>query len=312
MIVLEGVGRSYGGVAAVRDVSLAVEPGECLVLVGGSGSGKSTTLRMINRLVEPDTGRVLFEGRDVRDTDAPALRRRIGYVIQQAGLFPHWDVGRNVATVPALLGWDAARVSSRVDELLDLLGLPPDRFRHRSTRELSGGQAQRVGIARALAADPPVLLMDEPFSALDPATRRLLQAELVRLRAATGKTIVFVTHDIDEAVTLGTRIGVMREGALVQLATPAALLTHPADAGVRDLLGGERAGERLLDALRVADRAQPGAAPVDAPAIAPDATLRHALARMIASGSDVLRVDAGQAGGDAPMRLAIGDLLVRS
>ena len=303
-IVLEGVGRSYAGVAAVRDVSFAVEPGECLVLVGGSGSGKSTTLRMINRLVEPDTGRILFEGEDVRALDAPVLRRRIGYVIQQAGLFPHWSVGRNVATVPALLGWDRARIARRVDELLALLGLPPDRFRDRSTRELSGGQAQRVGIARALAADPPVLLMDEPFSALDPATRRLLQSELVRLRAATGKTIVFVTHDIDEAVTLGTRIAVMRDGALVQLTTPADLLGHPADAGVRDLLGGERAGERLLDAVRVAQRARPGAAPAAADAIAPDATLRDALARMIASGATVLAVE-----GDAPRHLAIADLV---
>ncbi len=303
-IVLEGVGRSYAGVPAVRDVSLAVEPGECLVLVGGSGSGKSTTLRMINRLVEPDTGRVLFEGEDVRMLDAPVLRRRIGYVIQQAGLFPHWDVGRNVATVPALLGWDRARIARRVDELLDLLGLPPERFRHRSVRELSGGQAQRVGIARALAADPPVLLMDEPFSALDPATRRLLQGELVRLRAATGKTIVFVTHDIDEAVTLGTRIGVMREAALVQLTTPAELLAHPADAGVRDLLGGERAGEKLLDAIRVDQRARPGAAPAPAEAIAADATLRQALARMIASGVPVLRVEGGE-----PRQIAVADLV---
>lgn len=304
MIELDGVSKAYDGRAVVRDVSLAVGAGECLVLVGGSGSGKSTTLRMVNRLVEPDRGVVRLEGRDVRDISAPALRRRIGYVIQSAGLFPHWNVARNVATVPRLLGWERARIEARVDELLALLGLEPATFRARRPAALSGGEAQRVGIARALAADPALLLMDEPFSALDPVTRAALGAEIARLRAATGKTIVFVTHDIDEALALGTRIGVMRNGALVQLATPADLLASPADEGVRTLLGGERAADRMLDVLRVGDRARDGGA-AGAPAIAADASLRTALARMRAAGAPVLAVE----GAGRARHIALDDLL---
>ncbi len=291
MIAVEHLVKRYAGRAVVEDVSFTVAAGECLVLIGGSGCGKSTTMRMINRLVEPDGGRVTIDGADVRTLAPAALRRRIGYAIQSTGLFPHWTVARNVATVPDLLGWDRARVARRVDEMLDLVGLPPDENRHKSPRALSGGQQQRVGIARALAADPPLMLMDEPFGALDPITRAGLQDELARIIAATGKTVVLVTHDVDEALRLGDRICVMRAGRILQLARPRELLAAPADAHVRALVGLDL-GLRLLSTERVEDRARPGDAE-DAPAIAADATLRTALSRMIETASDVLRVTGG-------------------
>ncbi len=302
MIAVEHLVKRYAGRAVVDDVSFTVAAGECLVLIGGSGCGKSTTLRMINRLVEPDGGRVMIDGADARTLAPASLRRRIGYAIQSTGLFPHWTVARNVATVPDLLGWDRARVARRVDEMLDLVGLPPAEHRHKNPRALSGGQQQRVGIARALAADPPLMLMDEPFGALDPITRAGLQDELARIIAATGKTVVLVTHDIDEALRLGDRICVMRAGRIVQIARPRELLAAPADAHVRALVGLDL-GLRLLSTERVEDRARPGDAD-GAPGIAADATLRAALSRMIETASEVLRVP-----GDPPRILERRDLL---
>ena len=240
LIRLEHVTKSYPGVVepAVRDLTLEVQPGEILVLVGPSGCGKSTTLRLINRMIEPTSGRIFYEGDDVTTVDPNALRRRIGYVIQQVGLFPHRTIAENVATVPRLLKWPKKRVKERVDELLHLVGMDPSVYRDRYPNELSGGQAQRVGVARALGADPDVLLMDEPFGAIDPITRDRLQNEFLRLQSELRKTIVFVTHDIDEAVKMGDRIAILREGSeIAQIDRPEVILTEPADEFVENFLG---------------------------------------------------------------------------
>jgi osmoprotectant transport system ATP-binding protein len=274
---------------AVDALTLDIEPGAICVLIGPSGCGKTTTMRMINRLIEPDSGRIEVGGRDVTHMDPVELRRSIGYVIQQIGLFPHMTIADNVATVPRLLGWDASRIAHRVDELLDLVGLEPHRFRARWPRELSGGQKQRVGVARALAADPPVMLMDEPFGAIDPITRARLQDEFLRILRKLKKTIVFVTHDIDEAIRMGNRIAILRDGRLVQYDTPEAILARPADAFVEEFVGADRALKRL-SLLAVADHVDPGSANDGAPEIALDANLRDALALLLAAGADHLRV----------------------
>ncbi|MEV7009831.1 ABC transporter ATP-binding protein [Streptosporangium sp. NPDC051022] len=246
MITFDGVTKRYAdGTVAVDRLSLEVPTGEITVFVGPSGCGKTTSLRMINRMVDATEGRILLDGVDVRTIDPPTLRRGIGYVIQQAGLFPHRKIVDNVATVPRLLGWDAAKSRARAMELLERVGLDL-RLADRYPFQLSGGQQQRVGVARALAADPPVLLMDEPFSAVDPIVRASLQEELLRLQAELHKTIVFVTHDIDEAVKLGDRVAVLRVGGrLAQLAGPATLLARPADDFVREFLGRDRGIRRL-------------------------------------------------------------------
>jgi osmoprotectant transport system ATP-binding protein len=258
MIELQQVAKSFGAVRAVDDVSLTIERGEFVVLIGASGSGKSTLLKMINRLVEHDRGRILFMGDEIRSFRPEDLRRRMGYAIQSTGLFPHWTVARNVATVPQLLGWPAARIDARVDELLALLGLPPQDYRQRYPHQLSGGQQQRVGVARALAADPEVLLMDEPFGALDPVTRQSLQQELARIHAVSGKTIVLVTHDIEEALRLATRIVLLDHGSVVQAGTPAQLLGQPASAAVSDFMGRSDLGLKLLGLQTVAERLRAG------------------------------------------------------
>ena len=247
MIRLESVRKQYpGGLVAVEDLTLDVPDGEVCVLVGPSGCGKTTILRMINRLIEPTAGQILVDGDDILKVDPVDLRRRIGYVIQQVGLFPHQTVATNVATVPRLLGWDRARVSTRVDELLALVGLPPDEYRGRYPAALSGGQRQRVGVARALAADPPIMLMDEPFGAIDPVTRTQLQDEFLRLQETLRKTIVFDTHDIDEAVKMGDRIAILEVGGrLAQYDPPARLLAAPANDFVADFVGRDRALKRL-------------------------------------------------------------------
>jgi osmoprotectant transport system ATP-binding protein len=242
MIEIDHVSKQFGTngdrTTAVDDLTLHVEAGEVVALVGSSGSGKTTTLRMINRLIEPTTGTITVDGRDVSSLPAHELRRGIGYVIQQSGLFPHRTVLANVATVPRLLGWDKGRANSRATELLELVGLD-DTFADRYPAQLSGGQQQRVGVARALAADPPVLLMDEPFGAVDPIVRAQLQREFAKLQRDLGKTVVFVTHDVDEAIVLGDRIAVLENGGrLAQLDTPAQLLANPASAFVADFLGG--------------------------------------------------------------------------
>ncbi|MCC9309767.1 ATP-binding cassette domain-containing protein [Kitasatospora sp. RB6PN24] len=252
MIRFDGAAKRHpDGTLAVEGLDLTVPAGRTTVLVGPSGCGKTTILRMVNRMVEPTAGRVLLDGTDVAQLDAAKLRRGIGYVIQQAGLFPHRRVIDNVATVPYLLGWDRKRARTRASELLELVGLPPETAR-RYPFQLSGGQQQRVGVARALAADPPLLLMDEPFSAVDPVVRSGLQDELLRLQAELNKTVLFVTHDIEEAVRLGDQIVVLREhGRIAQVADPATLLAAPADEQVAAFLGRDR-GLRGL-ALRPAE-----------------------------------------------------------
>jgi osmoprotectant transport system ATP-binding protein len=238
VIRLDSVSKRFGDAArySVRDVSFEVEPESLLVLLGESGSGKTTTLKMINRLIEPTTGRILVEGADVLARDPVELRRHIGYVFQDIGLFPHMSVADNVAVVPELLGWDAGRTRARVDDLLGTMGLAPGEFRERYPEALSGGQRQRVGVARALAAAPKVLLMDEPFGALDPITRDELQRELKRWQRALGLTIVLVTHDVTEALLLADRIGIMKDGRLLAHDTPQRLLADPADDYVARLM----------------------------------------------------------------------------
>ena len=240
LIQLEHVTKVYPGVKtpAVKDLNLEVNPGEILVLVGPSGCGKSTTLRLINRMIEPSSGRIIYEGEDVTKGDPNELRRRMGYVIQQIGLFPHRTIAENIATVPRLLKWPKDKINARVDELLEVVSMDPSIYRDRYPSELSGGQAQRVGVARALGADPDVLLMDEPFGAIDPITRDRLQNEFLRLQEELKKTIVFVTHDVDEAVKMGDRIAILRDQSeIAQLDTPEHILTDPADEFVENFLG---------------------------------------------------------------------------
>jgi osmoprotectant transport system ATP-binding protein len=279
-VVFEHVTKRYPGTAAnhlgaVEDLSLEVPAGQVCVLVGPSGCGKTTTLKMINRLIEPSSGRIFLDGDDVTHVNAVGLRRRIGYVIQQVGLFPHQTIATNVSTVPRLLGWDKPRIAARVDELLDLVGLEPKTYRDRYPAQLSGGQRQRVGVARALAADPSVLLMDEPFAAVDPVTRLHLQDEFLRLHREVGKTVVFVTHDVEEAVKMGDRIAILDVGGvLAQYDTPAEVLARPASDMVADFVGSDRGLKRL----RVT--------PIDAeclehpPTVAPDESLAAARAAM--------------------------------
>ncbi|QCB51518.1 ATP-binding cassette domain-containing protein [Rhodococcus sp. PAMC28707] len=254
-IVLESVSKRYPGqkAAAVENVSLTVPAGEIVVFVGPSGCGKTTTMRMINRLIEPSSGKITIDGKDALSIDPDELRRGIGYSIQQAGLFPHLTIAKNVGTVPGLIGWDKKRIAARTDEMLDLVGLDPDTYRDRYPRQLSGGQQQRVGVARALAADPPVLLMDEPFGAVDPITRGLLQDELMRLQSELGKTIVFVTHDFNEAVKLGDRIAVLGDRSTIeQYDTPEAILANPASDMVAGFVGAD-ASLKQLTLTRIRD-----------------------------------------------------------
>ncbi|MFO7691280.1 MAG: ABC transporter ATP-binding protein [Cryobacterium sp.] len=255
MIRLENLSKRFPGQTAdaVQNLTLDVHEGEIVVLVGPSGCGKTTTMKMINRIIEPSSGRIILDGEDVTTTDADALRRRIGYVIQQVGLFPHQTIGENVATVPKLLGWSKDRVRARVDELLEMVNMPPQTFRDRYPKQLSGGQRQRVGVARALGADPAVMLMDEPFGAIDPITRDALQNEFLRLQSEVRKTIVFVTHDIDEALKMGDRIAILQgPSQIAQYDTPEQILTAPASAFVSDFIG-RGASLKRLSLSRVGD-----------------------------------------------------------
>ena len=245
MIRLEKVTKKYGATVAVNNLSLEVNGGEVCVLIGPSGCGKTTTLRMINRLIEPTSGRILVDGNDTGQVKPEQLRRSIGYAIQSVGLFPHLTVAANIATVPELLHWDKPRISRRVEELLSLVGLSPAEYTVKYPNQLSGGEAQRIGVARALAADPPILLMDEPFGAVDPLTRERLQAQFVAIQQALKKTVILVTHDLDEAIRLADRIAIMAAGKLVQYDTPETILSRPANKFVHDFVGTDRALKRL-------------------------------------------------------------------
>ncbi|NYS29794.1 MULTISPECIES: ABC transporter ATP-binding protein [unclassified Pantoea] len=288
MIEFDGVSRAFNGKAAVRNLSLQVAKGEFCVLLGTSGSGKSTTLKMINRLVEFDSGEIRFAGESIRQLDARTLRRRMGYAIQSIGLFPHWTVRKNIATVPVLLGWPRAQVNERIAALLALLNLD-EHLLSRYPHQLSGGQQQRVGVARALAADPEVLLMDEPFGALDPVTRGVLQQEMLRIHRLSGRTIVLVTHDIDEALTLADRIVLMDNGEIVQQGRPVELLTQPKNDFVRDFFGRSEMGVRLLSLALVGHAVRRGEWLAGEP-IAAGLTLRDALSQFIARRTDKLPV----------------------
>jgi osmoprotectant transport system ATP-binding protein len=267
MIRLESLTKRYPGQAepAVDSISMEIPAGEVVVFVGPSGCGKTTTLKMINRIIEPTSGRIFLEGEDVTRANADQLRRRIGYVIQQIGLFPHMTIAQNVGLVPGLLGWSRTRVGERVDELLELVGLEPSEYRSRYPKELSGGQRQRVGVARAMGGDPPVMLMDEPFGAIDPITRDRLQNEFLRIQAEMNKTVVFVTHDIDEAIKMGDRIAILAQHSqIAQYDTPETILTAPADGFVEDFIGSGAALKRLnLTRVNEVELGQWAVAPMD-------------------------------------------------
>ena len=278
--------------SAVDHVSFVVEEGALCILLGTSGSGKTTLLRMVNRLSDPTSGVIRVDGAPTTEQDPIALRRRIGYVIQQVGLFPHLTVAENVRVVPSILGQSASQTSGRVDELLRLVGMEPAEYRNRFPRQLSGGQQQRVGLARALAADPSLLLMDEPFGALDAITRTRLQDELLRIQRETGKTILFVTHDVEEAFKLGSQVVVMHQGKLMQEGAPVELLAHPANAFVGQLVGSANV-LRQLEYLPASVALEPGGDPT-APRIAASATLLDALLQLIQSKQTALSLDDGQ------------------
>ncbi|NKE61720.1 ABC transporter ATP-binding protein [Lentzea sp. PSKA42] len=290
-IELSHVTKRYTGQqqAAVEDFSLSVDPGELVMFVGPSGCGKTTTMKMINRIIEPSSGSITIDGTDVLSLDPNELRRHIGYVIQQIGLFPHMTIAENIATVPKLLGWSRERTNDRVDELLRTVQLDPATFAHRYPKQLSGGQQQRVGVARALAADPPVMLMDEPFGATDPITRQKLQAEFLKLQADIGKTIIFVTHDFDEAVRLGDRIAVLSERSQIeQFDTPATILANPANDYVSSFIG-HGAGLMRLALIPISD-VELDAPDATAPALDADASLRDALDLLMVTGADRVNI----------------------
>jgi osmoprotectant transport system ATP-binding protein len=311
---LRDVSKRYPGQRepAIVDLSLMVPAGEVCVLVGPSGSGKTTAMRLINRLIPLTSGDILLGGRSVLERKPDELRREIGYVIQQIGLFPHLDVNDNIATVPRLLGWDKHRIEARVRELMELIGMDPDEIGPRYPGQLSGGQRQRVGVARALAADPPLMLMDEPFGAIDPINRARLQDEFLALQERVRKTVVFVTHDIDEAIKMGDRIAILREGGrLAQYATPAEILTSPADDFVAEFVGADRALKRLgLSTLADVKLIAPNGVQPGANRIALTATVRDALSQLLAAGATPLTVinDNGEVAGLATLEL-LGRLL---
>jgi osmoprotectant transport system ATP-binding protein len=288
MIEIDDITKIYGETAVVDRVTLTIDPGSICVVVGTSGSGKTTLMRMINRLVDPTSGTIRIDGEDTSKIPAYELRRRIGYAIQGHGLFPHRSVGQNIATVPKLLGWNKKRTAARVDELMTLFQLDPAEFRDRLPNELSGGQQQRVGVARALAAEPNILLMDEPYGALDPVIRAKAQEDLLAIQRRFKTTIVLVTHDMEEAIHLGTKIAVMDKGKLLQCDTPQEIIANPATEFVAELIGTSERPFRLLSLGKVADHIEPGEAsgtPLDA-----SVSLRDAYAELLWSGRPALPV----------------------
>ncbi|MGQ3347263.1 ABC transporter ATP-binding protein [Bosea sp. (in: a-proteobacteria)] len=289
-IRLEKVTKLFPGVAkpAVDALDLTIESGQVCVLIGPSGCGKTTTMRMVNRLIEPTSGRIVVGDRDVTQADPVELRRHIGYVIQQIGLFPHMTIAQNVATVPKLLGWEPARIKARVAEMLDLVGLDPSQFLSRYPRHLSGGQRQRVGVARALAADPPVMLMDEPFGAVDPIVRGRLQEEFLAILKRLRKTVILVTHDIDEAIRMGDVVAILKDGRLVQYDTPDRLLAAPANDFVADFVGADRALRRL-SLVRATEAVEPGEA-ADGFALPGTLSVREVLSALLAEGRDAATI----------------------
>jgi len=292
------VTKRYADQIAVDSLSFTVPAGKICILVGPSGSGKTTSLKMVNRLIEPSAGAILIDGHDVTKEEPTQLRRRIGYVIQQVGLFPHQTIAENVATVPVLLGWTKQRIAARVVELLALVGLDPARYAPRYPAQLSGGERQRAGVARALAAEPPVMLMDEPFGAVDPIVRERLQSELLRIQRELGTTVLFVTHDIDEAIRLGDRVAVMRGGKLVQYAPPGELLAHPADDFVAQFVGSDRGLKRLalltVGGAEIDTTVERASLDPRAPIVRSSTTLREALVRMLESGFQMAAVVDGE------------------
>ncbi|WLD58170.1 ABC transporter ATP-binding protein [Salinispirillum sp. LH 10-3-1] len=293
MIELQEVSKRFDGAVAVDAIDLTINTGELCVLVGTSGCGKSTTLRMINRLIPHSSGEIRIDGTAVTDLDAVQLRRRIGYAIQSTGLFPHWTVAQNIGLVPSLLGWPKTRIQARVDELLVLLGLDRQEFAPKYPHQLSGGQAQRVGVARALAGDPDILLMDEPFGALDPITRENLQDELLRIQQQVRKTIVFVTHDIDEALKLADRLVIMDQGRIVQQGKPWYVLEQPANSFVENLLGKADRGLKQASLTAVSalmDAVDEQSQDSNVPRIEATATLKQAMSAMLWHRTDRLCV----------------------
>jgi osmoprotectant transport system ATP-binding protein len=277
---------------SIEECTFEVETGKLVVILGPSGCGKTTLLKMVNRLYEPSTGRIILDGTDIRRLSVTALRRQIGYVIQQSGLFPHMTVAQNIAVVPRLLGWSKSAIQLRIDELLTLINLPPQDYRHRYPSQLSGGQQQRVGLARALAGNPGVMLMDEPFGAIDAITRANLQEEILRLQRQLRKTILFVSHDVEEALRLGDRLLILRKGQIVQYDTPFRILTQPADDFVRDLVGADDM-VRQLGLLRVETAMMTvprDYTPKGEPTITRHDTLRHALSLLLRTGAANLTV----------------------
>ncbi|MBP2170039.1 osmoprotectant transport system ATP-binding protein [Erwinia toletana] len=291
MIKLENITKIYPGTTqkALYNLTLEIPEGSTTALIGPSGCGKTTALRLINRLEDATEGRVWVNGEDITTVDPVQLRRHIGYVIQNVGLFPHMHVADNIATVPRLLGWDRRKTDARIDELLHLVGLDPARDRQRYPAELSGGQRQRVGVARALAADPPVMLMDEPFGAIDPLVRGRLQLEFKQILQRVKKTVVIVTHDLDEAIKMGDRIAIMRSGKLCQYDTPAAILSHPADDFVTAFIGND-AALKLLALTAVSEAMTPVAQSAFSLAVKADASLKEVLSLMLAHDAPGVKV----------------------
>ena len=296
-IEFQGVEKRYGTTLALENITLEVPKGELVVLIGPSGCGKSTLLRLVNRMIEPSGGKLLVEGQNVLEADAVRLRRSIGYVIQSIGLFPHMTIFENVEVVPSLLNWDKLKKRSRAAELLNMVGLEPEKFGSRYPKQLSGGQQQRVGIARALAADPQILLMDEPFGAVDPITRERLQEEFLRIQREIQKTILFVTHDIDEAVKLADRICLMRDGKVEQYATPENLLAYPSSDFVRDFVGADRELKRLgrvsvASLMRPVERSDIKFQTSETASVLGTLSARDALSRLLEAGGELPVLDA--------------------